>query len=169
MFKLEHRIDVLNIINPRPRLQKYSYTKKKSIYIINGNMQFCVILPKVIPTVDQADFSHGQISVWKSAIISWISIVGASMMCSTIRTLSIWHFHLSHKRRVTSIKQQIVISHRNYTIMCPFLACVLLWLQCLLLRRPNDYETQAITPKSMGWCKKDVTPLLTHWIYVFLH
>ena len=21
---------------------------------------------------------------------------------------------------------------------------------------------------SMGWCKKDVTPLLTHWIYVFL-
>ena len=22
---------------------------------------------------------------------------------------------------------------------------------------------------SMGWCKKDVTPLLTHWSYVFLH
>ena len=31
-------------------------------------MQFCVILPKVIPTVDQADFSHGQISVCKSAV-----------------------------------------------------------------------------------------------------
>ena len=26
----------------------------------------------------------------------------------------------------------------------------------------------AVEAKSMGWCKKDVTPFLTHWSYVFL-
>ena len=35
----------------------------------------------------------------------------------------------------------------------------------------GDRETHrcnVATYKSMGWCKKDVTPLLTHWSYVFL-
>ena len=33
---------------------------------------------------------------------------------------------------------------------------------------PDPYYLRWTVNKSMGWCKKDITPLLTHWSYIFL-
>ena len=79
----------------------------------------------------------------------------------------IWKSQMSWKG-VTSFQFQYLLYIKNAIFMAKSFD---LFLLNVLRKRSWCFITsggETRTHMSMGWCKKDVTPLLTHWSYLFL-
>ena len=88
----------------------------------------------------------------------------------------IWKHFLHYWPFVKGFHQSPVDSLHKGPIMQNFCIFFVVSLNRLLnnsqftcdLRCLNPIGTCTVMTISMGWCKKDVTPLLIHWSYVFL-
>ena len=113
---------------------------------------------------------------YKKYLVSTVDTEGLVLEQQDISSSSAVYTHVfpavyGLKYRWASLSYRYFLFHDNVNrqIIWVFVGYVNSMSKCDGDDSINNFAITCIVyPISMGWCKKDVTPLLTHWSYIFL-
>ena len=94
-------------------------------------------------------------------ICFWVNIK-ETCTSNCVTLLLRWTFYIWHQKLVT-LSDDFLSAHQQGANLSEEVPCL------LIIRQPRILFTfSGLLKNLMGWCKKNLTPLLMHWSYVFL-